>query len=522
VRDPRHNYVAAIGCDVHNYQRYCVRLRPQDDCPPGEKQDERQIQYVVAGGSGAYLGATHKIDKIDMRHGKTKDFPAADVYPITERDFRCYPLRGDSIAYYSRSFGKYVRWRGLLSLLAPITVIASYFGLQEIEWNAVSNFFLSGVQPGDRIEAGNDSIVGWHAALGSLGTLVVAGVLGLLVAAVAAVAPRGYRTFSSLTLATAAVLAGLWLVAGVWWWEDLWKVAVVTLGVVVVPVIATLIGYYYRGVGPRLTADLLIASTGITVVALLADLGPRGGAASLIWVAAMLGALVASTILLGVIRRMFTAAGQARIYRWLIIALMAAGAIALWVKWNSWIFPTVLIAVGVIVTIALLALFVIIWISGGLPALFHRGGLGGKGIDPDEAVREVANRYDIDPDATPHVPRYSVASSISPQTRRIVDFLLTEPGKKRRLLDKVVSELGDWNKTPFFKSFLRLNVRESTGSAAELEIKCYGVTGWEVDAKNPPLEDCVRIPLEPLDAPETAPGEDVSEQPERGAPIHAA
>ena len=42
VTDPRYNYVAAIGGDDHNYQRYPVRQR-----------DGRTIQYVVAGGSGA-------------------------------------------------------------------------------------------------------------------------------------------------------------------------------------------------------------------------------------------------------------------------------------------------------------------------------------------------------------------------------------------------------------------------------------------------------------------------------------
>ena len=36
VRDPEHSYVAAIGGDIHNYQRYPVRL--EDGC---------KIEYVV-------------------------------------------------------------------------------------------------------------------------------------------------------------------------------------------------------------------------------------------------------------------------------------------------------------------------------------------------------------------------------------------------------------------------------------------------------------------------------------------
>ncbi len=50
VRDPAHRYVAAIGGDIHNYQRYPVRL-----------DDGRTLQYVVAGGGGAFTHATHTI-----------------------------------------------------------------------------------------------------------------------------------------------------------------------------------------------------------------------------------------------------------------------------------------------------------------------------------------------------------------------------------------------------------------------------------------------------------------------------
>lgn len=47
VRDPAHRYVAAIGGDVHNYQRYPVRV------------DGRTIQYIVSGGGGAFTHDTH-------------------------------------------------------------------------------------------------------------------------------------------------------------------------------------------------------------------------------------------------------------------------------------------------------------------------------------------------------------------------------------------------------------------------------------------------------------------------------
>ena len=77
VRAGEHNYVAAIGGDIHNYQRYPVVV------------GDRKIQYIVSGGGGAYMSDTHRI-------------PEVDVNGVDEDDFRCYPLRGDSLSAYSR------------------------------------------------------------------------------------------------------------------------------------------------------------------------------------------------------------------------------------------------------------------------------------------------------------------------------------------------------------------------------------------------------------------------------------
>ncbi|MDO0930564.1 metallophosphoesterase [Streptomyces sp. DG2A-72] len=84
VRDPAHHYVAAIGGDIHNYQRYPVPV------------DDRTIQYIVAGGGGAFMHATHTI-------------PRVDIAKVTEKEFRCYPLRGDSLAFYSKLYGRRLR-----------------------------------------------------------------------------------------------------------------------------------------------------------------------------------------------------------------------------------------------------------------------------------------------------------------------------------------------------------------------------------------------------------------------------
>ncbi|MCK2217424.1 metallophosphoesterase [Actinomadura sp. ATCC 31491] len=84
VRDPAHRYVAAVGGDVHNYQRYPVRV------------GDRVIQYLVSGGGGAFMHATHTIDRVD-------------VAGVAEDDFRCYPLRGDSLSFYSQLYARRLR-----------------------------------------------------------------------------------------------------------------------------------------------------------------------------------------------------------------------------------------------------------------------------------------------------------------------------------------------------------------------------------------------------------------------------
>ncbi|WP_210583816.1 metallophosphoesterase [Streptomyces sp. GESEQ-35] len=91
VRDPAHHYVAAIGGDIHNYQRYPVRV------------GGRTIQYIVAGGGGAFMHATHTIPRVDIAN-------------VTESEFRCYPLRGDSLSFYSKLYGRRLRLRRFFTL----------------------------------------------------------------------------------------------------------------------------------------------------------------------------------------------------------------------------------------------------------------------------------------------------------------------------------------------------------------------------------------------------------------------
>jgi hypothetical protein len=99
VCDPANNYVAVIGGDIHNYQRYPVRV------------GDRVIQYIVAGGGGAFMHATHTIKRVS-------------VGGVGEDEFRCYPLRGDSLSFYSKLYDKRLRLRG--RLVIPPDQAAAY------------------------------------------------------------------------------------------------------------------------------------------------------------------------------------------------------------------------------------------------------------------------------------------------------------------------------------------------------------------------------------------------------------
>jgi calcineurin-like phosphoesterase family protein len=83
VRAPEHNYVAAVGGDIHNYQRYRVRVSGR----------RVPLYYIVSGGGGAYMSATHRIPKVDLDG-------------VAEDDFVCYPRRGDSLSFYSKLYDR--------------------------------------------------------------------------------------------------------------------------------------------------------------------------------------------------------------------------------------------------------------------------------------------------------------------------------------------------------------------------------------------------------------------------------
>ena len=112
VREPEHRYVAAIGGDIHNYQRYRVKVKGH----PGP------IYYIVSGGGGAYMSATHKIPRISL--------PGIDEEEKDEEgksNFVCYPRRGDSLSFYSEQYDRlFGLGKGWLEI--PPDEAAAYMG----------------------------------------------------------------------------------------------------------------------------------------------------------------------------------------------------------------------------------------------------------------------------------------------------------------------------------------------------------------------------------------------------------
>ncbi len=129
IANPRANYVLAIGGDVHNYQRYPVGVA-----------GGRTIQYVVNGGGGAYMHATHRI-------------PPVNVNGVDESTFRCYPLRRDSLARFSQIIdGRLSGGSGAIAVDAPVA--GRYYEQQGVTTARSDRPVAARLSLGERIKTG--------------------------------------------------------------------------------------------------------------------------------------------------------------------------------------------------------------------------------------------------------------------------------------------------------------------------------------------------------------------------------
>ena len=469
VREPSHRYVAAIGGDVHNYQRYSVLLNDagtaEEGPPPGlDTPPEllRRLEYVVAGGGGAYLSATHRFGRVHLDARDNRNRPEGkrmprNVAPIGEDGFWCYPLRGDSLARFVRRFTPGFAIALGVALATVLALVGVLFGV------------LDGFD--ERLEQLDDarlSNVLWVLPV------TVALTAGIVVGAVKAsnwLAPPGFRTLTATTLALGAgvLLAFAGSLLGDAWSEWIWRLAVTSLLAVVLPVIGVVAYYLLRDFLPESVRAGIGLAIGIAVLAVLLE-----------------RSLDADVVL-----------------------LVGAGLVVLWasvlaIGWLEWFVPLarfIPAAIGsVAATIALVGLQDIGWVTAGALASFACAVLltglavlvtGWRAIpalpwlwradiDPDMASNWLARELGME-------PVHASARTAEPDAKTKALANLTYRSWPYK---KFMSEVAEATTPPFFKSFLRIDV-----TPAELKITAYGVTGWLEDETEPTVEDEVTIPL---------------------------
>jgi hypothetical protein len=90
VREPGNGFVAAMGGDIHNYQRYLARIV--------RGSASTTLPYLVAGGGGVFIGQTYWLPRID----DTPQTDGNDTISIDEHDTVLFPTRAHSFLYWDK------------------------------------------------------------------------------------------------------------------------------------------------------------------------------------------------------------------------------------------------------------------------------------------------------------------------------------------------------------------------------------------------------------------------------------
>jgi calcineurin-like phosphoesterase family protein len=502
VRDPDHHYVAAIGGDTHNFQRYPVRV-----------EDGRTIQYVVAGGGGAYLASTHTIPAIGHPP------PADHAAPCEEDEFRCYPLRGDSLALFCRRAGPLL----FKTLVSALLVVAAAAAL--VAW-------LVDVDDHHRLAA-----VG--AAGGLVGLVLLVGLVVVLAGRIGPLGVVGYACF--VAVAAGAVVAALLALDD----AAVTIAAVVALAVPIATALVLLIAYVGRGSLATLAPDVLpVVALLALAPALWAPYGQSPAIDALLYAVAPALAALVLVPLVGRLRR-HNLASTGAVYRGLVVVLWlglaAIMADRFGERWTLW-WLLVVVGLGILVgygvprlgpgrrrvlqprhdtvgpgAAAAVGLSVAALSLVGLEALAGATAPAAVAATVAAVVGAVAVCGAVVlllwlGLINPRTLWYLRKGEISPaQAGRFVASKLAgvaspirlgrhDPREPRRngmanavfRLGTFVSALADTNDPPFYKCFLSIEVADD-----ELQIRCWGVTGYADTKRSPSLEDCIRIALAP-------------------------
>jgi hypothetical protein len=183
VRHEPFGYVASIGGDIHNFQHYRVVLA----------EEGRPFDYIVSGGGGAYMSATHPIpcSQSTAELSFSPEEPHADQarQAISLTEHHLYPTREQSLAYFAdRLLPRLWRLVRAVLLLVIGLVVAGVWAVH-----------------------GDDDVT--HALVG-YGALVLAGCAVVQTFLPAALKHGSrYRAFVSVT----ALVAGAELALAGWW-----------------------------------------------------------------------------------------------------------------------------------------------------------------------------------------------------------------------------------------------------------------------------------------------------------------
>jgi Calcineurin-like phosphoesterase len=445
ARHKPYGYIAAIGGDTHNYQRYDVTLRDKDG-------SERPFHYVVSGGGGAYMSATHIIDGANELHFD-EDQNAARSAIRLER-FESYPSAVDSLSYFAKLVVPRLFRLVLRVLLALIGVgvaaaAALLFDVDDdtLEIALIATAGLLGVgllvaffRPGERVRATKPSA-----------------------------ARRAVTYIGSFLLGVAAGLAAWWLS------PDHFGRHMIVFGSIVL--VAGLIGQLLRKTGIWRTKWVSVS---------LMILQPLAGAAALgafvlreaDWVqvlvmfAAVLLVPLCVLVLVDRLRGWFP-----NHYKLILLAVLVV-VVVLAVLFLNEEWARAVAAAAVIVALSLLTVVFAHLHFLNASSLLYRPDMRNGTLTPDEAQQVLDWRAD------------SSARPSNARTRRIGNIVHPGSTNPQGPLHRFISEIFDQNEPPLYKNFLRVDVTADT-----VEITCFHATGMEVSPSEVTCEDPITINL---------------------------
>jgi hypothetical protein len=510
VRDPRHLYIAAIGGDVHNYQRYQVRLA-----------DGRQLASIVSGGGGAYLSNTHRIRR------EMEEDPNATLVS-------CYPSRAQSIKLYA---GRLVPALWRLLLITSIAVLAAFvtagvlFAVSDDPgWMPalVVGAFLVGIT---FIQIATKTTVGaalveerpvklWPSLLsaGLLGVAVaLAGgwLLGerhgwalllwgwcVLVLVPATLADRrskqrgGWLKAGWVGSGLAALLSVL-AVVGIEGGWDRWEVGVGAL-VIVIPAMAfgvprlfrarpeaneelepsTIVGVPSRPPAPQkpwawrgALTYLVFAPLAVVAVVVLAASEPR--AVTVVGLALAIVAFMAAMPIVSYLARQRNRVTQwAYVVAFILILPATVSFLAVWLDRPLLIRAPVATLCVLVSSAAAVSLLYLLWLRAISLARPDRWGDRDGELSEQQAEAFASHEYETETSAEEGEGRIPTSGKAYRVAR-----MVTPPGAARSIVHRAISEIFAPTGPPFYTNFLRVECSEMA-----VKVTAFGITGEADDA----------------------------------------